>query len=1246
VPLSGRDVFRRHTVEFDAKDNASPTINRVQQSMRLFGQGLAFRIIGRGMSQLGDKMLRLAGAAAKFTMQWDNSMQGVQTQAQLGQKQFAKLSDAALKVVAKYPAAADEVAQGLFDIFSSIDVNYKQAIKLIDNFDKAATAGGTDIRTVARGVIAEMNAFKLPVTSVTRLLDLQFQMVRVGVGTYDEFVSALGNVIPSAKAAGQTLETMSGAVAFMSRNGLTAAQSTISVARALDMLTRHRTDIKTVLGIDIVDKATGKYKQLGDIMSEFNKQLAPLTDAQRMAKLNDIFGAGEIRANRFFRVAIPNSSELNDLIGRMGGKQVAGQMSKAFDIMKASPVVQLATLRNRLKVIAITIVHDLLPAALQLIKPIDRIVGWVERLDPATKALVGKLFIFSALLLAVGGRVFLLIGGLKSLLGLLLFFAGDGGIGAFVLATAGWLIAIAAIGVAAYYMLTHWEKVKKWFNEFVAWWDRNWNNIKNIAAPIIAALGVLIGVKLVLAIKSFAETVKDAIISFTKAAWALMMENPWLVAAMLIVAAIVLIIMHWGAVKRFLIRVWNDIKKVAFTVWDAIMKFFHSNVGKTVTAIFAPWILVIAWLVKHWRELPGLAKHYFTMILDFITGIWDKVRAWTAKTWNELKSGILAPIFISIEILFKGFLNTITMAIRIGWDIIHGIIFGALKMIWGILRIYLAIFIAYWRFVWDMMLLAVRVFWRIIGPIFMTEMKVAFAIIRFGLTVIWNLWRIVWAGIAFVLEQAWNVIKLIIKIAWAYISFLFKFFLALITGNWVGAWNAMKGFVFDVWKAIKGFVFSTWNAIKGFIFTGLSAVQRIWNGAWKFVKSVASDTWDGIKKVISGSIKSVHDIISTTLGSIKRTWNTIWGGFQSGISTFWNGIIRVIGGAVNVIIDIINGFVRGIYAAVNAVAGIFGKHFNAPQIPHVHWGEVGGTQQREQQFQGGGGQRRFAKGKTDHYEGWGWVGEEGPELRYVRRHDVIIPHRTSKQLAKVLNLPGFKSGIGSFLSLLNPAHAFGSVHVPQVPPMIHDILVGMLSTIKDWTISWVKGVAGRIIGGGGALPPPGGTPVGINQAIGAALSGNRGWAKYWGPLQALWTRESGWNNMAYNRSSGAFGIPQALPFTKMPKAAWPPWAGGTASASSQIIWGLNYIAGRYGNPAAAFAHDLSLGWYGRGADFIATRPMVMGVGDRRERVTVTPVGSALDQRSLVIHNHFTQVKADSKEIQHDIEWVGKNQGWL
>jgi hypothetical protein len=70
-------------------------------------------------------------------------------------------------------------------------------------------------------------------------------------------------------------------------------------------------------------------------------------------------------------------------------------------------------------------------------------------------------------------------------------------------------------------------------------------------------------------------------------------------------------------------------------------------------------------------------------------------------------------------------------------------------------------------------------------------------------------------------------------------------------------------------------------------------------------------------------------------------------------------------------------------------------------------------------------------------------------------------------------------------------------------------------------------------------------------------------------------RESGWNVSATNSSSGAYGLVQALPGSKMASAG----SDWKTNAATQIKWGLDYMKSRYGSPAAAWKFWQANGWY-------------------------------------------------------------------
>lgn len=101
------------------------------------------------------------------------------------------------------------------------------------------------------------------------------------------------------------------------------------------------------------------------------------------------------------------------------------------------------------------------------------------------------------------------------------------------------------------------------------------------------------------------------------------------------------------------------------------------------------------------------------------------------------------------------------------------------------------------------------------------------------------------------------------------------------------------------------------------------------------------------------------------------------------------------------------------------------------------------------------------------------------------------------------------------------------------------------------------------------------TPDAAKATAKALMASQYGWGDdQYSCLVSLWSKESGWNYRAYN-ASGATGIPQALPGSKMASVA----ADWSTNATTQIIWGLGYISGSYGTPCAAWAHSEANNWY-------------------------------------------------------------------
>lgn len=157
------------------------------------------------------------------------------------------------------------------------------------------------------------------------------------------------------------------------------------------------------------------------------------------------------------------------------------------------------------------------------------------------------------------------------------------------------------------------------------------------------------------------------------------------------------------------------------------------------------------------------------------------------------------------------------------------------------------------------------------------------------------------------------------------------------------------------------------------------------------------------------------------------------------------------------------------------------------------------------------------------------------------------------------------------LGISSPSTLFAEqIGKPLADGIVHG-MGGLEAALAKKITAAAQSAMSTASGGFGSASPQGSAAVGYNQRLGYQMMLAAGWpASQWGALQALWTRESGWNANAVNPSSGAAGIPQALGHGHV---------FNLGDARAQIAWGLEYIRGRYGSPSAAWAHEEAVGWY-------------------------------------------------------------------
>jgi TP901 family phage tail tape measure protein len=362
-----------------------------------------------------------------------------------------QISEVGLKVARNIAVPFEQIQPALYDILSSTNANLKQATTLLEGFSKTAVAGQVTLQEASRGTIPILNAFNIPLERVNEVLDIQFQLVRKGVGTYGEFARVFGRVVPSATRAGQSFQVVAAMLAFMTRNGLSAAMASTSAARALDALS-HPKSVAAMekMGVTVRD-AKGHFLGLDKILVGLREKLLKLPVKERVGALIDVFkgAGGTIQARRFLEQVLLRPGELEEFIGFLGDMNTAsGAFGQAYGEMAGSVAAQSEILRNRWMILQEAIGKAVTPAFIVIISFLSKMLDKFNQLSPATKKFIAVGILVASIFGILAGGAVILLGVLAGITAAIT----AAGTGFFVLTgiVAATVLGFAALGAGIY----------------------------------------------------------------------------------------------------------------------------------------------------------------------------------------------------------------------------------------------------------------------------------------------------------------------------------------------------------------------------------------------------------------------------------------------------------------------------------------------------------------------------------------------------------------------------------------------------------------------------------------------------------------------------------------------------------------------------------------------------------------------------------------------------------------------------
>lgn len=326
--------------------------------------------------------------------------------------------------------------------------------------------------------------------------------------------------------------------------------------------------------------------------------------------------------------------------------------------------------------------------------------------------------------------------------------------------------------------------------------------------------------------------------------------------------------------RQAIFKAWEKIKEFLFNAWDVI---------KTAAGMFVD--TVKGFFERHGESIRANFERVWGIIKTFLSGVWTFISQLAATLFGDTEESIDGSSTSTKDKLLAVW-QAILDALSAVWDALYeagSAIFNAIATVIETV------------FGW------IQTFWNAWGSTILSWFKT------------------LWDTLGRILGDFLDIIKGVAN----FISSVF-------TGDWSGAWEAIKQIFTSIWDAIVAFISAVWETIKMLFSMALSALQSIWEAVWGAISSFFQGIWNGIVSfvtgiwntitgVISGAINGAYNIIVSILTAIQSFFSSIFSGIANFVSSTFSNILSSITGTVGSIKDAI---VNGLTAAIDWIKGL------------------------------------------------------------------------------------------------------------------------------------------------------------------------------------------------------------------------------------------------------------------------------------------------------------------------------------
>ena len=404
----------------------------------------------------------LESAISSFAT-FDQSMRMVNEEAKLSQSGFEGMETSVIDLSNATGLSASDLSTGLYNIMSTGLVNAAGGMQVLTAAAEGAKAGNASLGDTTKALDSVMGAYGMKASSVGTVLDIMFKATNDGQMKFTDLAKSVGASATSAAMAGVSYQELAASQATLTnvgKNAAVASQQLNSLIMGIIAPTAGATKEAKSLGIEW-DAGALKAHGLSYMINEATKAAGGNLDTLHKLVPN-------VRA---FTTVVALGTTAHALYVKTLKDMSNASGSTASALKQASQGMgdSVADLKNDFTNAGMQLVIALEPAILSVIKFLEGLATWFEKLSPTMKAFIG---IFAAIVVVVGS----IVAPLMIFIGVLGMVAAA--VGVSILVIGGIIAAVIAVIAIVAAVIANWGKIKPFFENL--WKDviKTFDNVK------------------------------------------------------------------------------------------------------------------------------------------------------------------------------------------------------------------------------------------------------------------------------------------------------------------------------------------------------------------------------------------------------------------------------------------------------------------------------------------------------------------------------------------------------------------------------------------------------------------------------------------------------------------------------------------------------------------------------------------------------------------------------------------------